>query len=688
MEIKFGDLLFSVDAQGKLFLDKCYFIDNSAKKNKEQMIPAVDLAGGSTSGTINLTSSKMTEALRYVSHTLSENTLSILQTCAGIEIVSTYERFAGTNAIRVTQTVKNAGQDAVCLELLGTINLPFGESIYEHRDWYLHRFTNHRYTESMPDVRSLYNLGLYWKNGVYRFLNIGCASTVEYIPQGILENRKSGSFLMFEIEAYNGWYCEIAGTGDYTATLLLGGPNARYHEWCRILAPGESYTSVPVTLCAGKSVNGVLAEITRYRRHIKPKSAADASLPVIYNEYMHYSWDDPFASRAVETSPAVAEVGGNYYIIDCGWHNAKSADNTTLMYKLFGTWFEDGSRFPNGIKAVSEHMHSLGMKFGLWLAPEVVGCENHEMIAYYGDECFLQRNGKKIFNGTGYVLDYRHPKVIDYMSKTIDRMVNEYGCDYIKFDACPNPGVGTYYNTEMPGTALEDAYTAFTEWSLQMMKRHPQVIFEDCFGGGQRMDYKSLSMFHLISTSDQTDYLHYPYITANIFASVLPEQAGVWSYPVDFELFDPEAPEKTNERVSKERVVLNMVNAVLGRIHLASRIHLLDEEKKALIREGIDFYNSITEEKLRAVPYLPLGYAKFGDTTVSVGLKTEDKLYLAVWNLRGERSVTIPFPELCVKHVTVAYPKTLATDFTFTENSLTVNFTEDEQARIFEIKLY
>ncbi len=130
-----------------------------------------------------------------------------------------------------------------------------------------------------------------------------------------------------------------------------------------------------------------------------------------------------------------------------------------------------------------------------------------------------------------------------------------------------------------------------------------------------------------------------------------------------------------------------MVNAVLGRIHLASRIHLLDEEKKALIREGVDFYNSITEEKLRAVPYLPLGYAKFGDTTVSVGLQTGDKLYLAVWNLRGERSVTIPLSELCVKAVSVAYPQALATDFTFTEQSLTVNFTEDEQARIFEISL-
>lgn len=687
MKIEFKDLLFSTDADGRVLLDKCFFVDNGKKSTNFKMTPVFDVAGGSNSGEVNQKSCDALSRLRYKSHTLTENRLTIVQACENVEVTSHYESFTDTNAIRVTQSVKNMGDAPLTLEVLHSFNFTFGTGILEHRDWLLHRFTNYRYTESMPDVRSLYDLGLYWKNGAYRFLNIGPASSVEYVPQGILENRLSGDYLMFAIESYTDWYAEIACTYADAFTFVVGGPNARYHQWCRTLVSGESYTSVPVTLCSGKSVNDVLAQMTRYRRHIKPICNADASLPVIYNEYMHYSWDDPFAVRALETAPSVAEVGSNYYIIDCGWHNSKSADNTTSMYKLFGTWYEDKSRFPDGIKAVAEAMHAQGMKFGLWLAPEVVGCENREMLEYYGDECFLQRNGKKIFNGTGHTLDFRHPKVIDYMTKTIDRMVNDYGCDYIKFDACPNPGVGSDYHTEMPGTALEDAYAAFTAWSTEMIKKYPDVIFEDCFGGGERMDYKALSMFHLISTSDQTDYLHYPYITANIFASVLPEQAGVWSYPVDFELFDPDAPEKTNERVSKERVVLNMVNAVLGRIHLASRIHLLDAEKKALIREGIDFYNAITEEKLRAVPYLPLGYAKFGDTTVSVGLKTEDKLYLAVWNLRGERSVTIPFHEFSVKNASVAYPKTLATDFTFTEGSLTVNFTEDEQARIFEISL-
>ena len=202
-----------------------------------------------------------------------------------------------------------------------------------------------------------------------------------------------------------------------------------------------------------------------------------------------------------------------------------------------------------------------------------------------------------------------------------------------------------------------------------------------------RIDYKALSMFSLISTSDQMWYNHYPYITANIFASVLPEQAAVWSYPVDINHYDPADEGKADETVSEELVVLNMVNSLLGRIHLASRIHLLSERKQDLIREGVEVYKKLTPEKKIALPYLPKGYASFGDSFVAVGLKTDEKVYLAVWNLKGERDVTLPLPDLTVKDAKVIYPVSLPFDYSFDASSLTLHFTEDEQARLFELTL-
>jgi len=686
-DIVFGQLTFRITDDRTVALLKCFDYDYTDSDINPRDFPLceLDIAGGTTSGTNRMRGSAETGKLFYANHIIEGNTLRIIQRSDILELCSEYTKYYDTNAVRITQTIRNISSEDICLELANTVGIRFGHELTDdHKNFYFHKFTNARYTEAMPDIRTLYDFGMYWKNTVFHVENTGNMSSPEHLPQGILEDRRTGSFFMFQIESYADWFYEFTYVKN-NFHLQIGGPTARRHAWNKILKPGESYTTVPAALAGGSSLNSVLAEMTRYRRHIKPSCSAEQKLPAIFNEYMHLSGDDPFEERVREMAPVAAAAGCKYYVVDCGWHNSRDIHSTLQMYKQFGTWLEDRGRFPSGIRAVAEYVRSLGMKFGLWIAPEVVGNENTEMLSYYGDECFFMRNGKKISHSTGYLLDYRHPKVRDYMTRTIDRMIDEYGCDYIKFDGCPNPGAGTELDSTSLGDGLEKHTEAFLAWCAEMMRRHPDVIFEDCAGGGQRMDYRALSLFHLISTSDQTDYRHYPYITANIFASVLPEQAAVWSYPVPGKLYSKVGGDAVNDYVSKEQVIINMINAVLGRIHLASRIHLLDAEKSELIREGIQFYNKITPEKLTAVPYLPKGFSRFGDTFAAAGLKTDTKIYLAVWNLGGERHVHLPLPDITVKHIRTAYPSAAEMNFCYDAASVTLEFSEDEQARILEI---
>ncbi len=671
----FGKLLFTISDSNKITMSNCYDLSHAPIALCE-----FDVAGGNTVGTNYASGSLATEKLDYVSHKIADNVLTVVQKSNIAEVTSVYTMYDDTNAIRVTHTVKNIAEDTMCLEMANSFGMLFGAySATSTKDWYIHEFHNARYTEGMPIVRSLYDCGIQWTNKIYHIENIGNKSSLEYLPQGVIENRATGDFMMFQIESYYDWFYEIrVKNGSYM--LQTGGPIAFRHAWNKHLATGESYTTVPVAIAYGKSLNEMVAEMTKYRRHIKPNCPADETLPTIFNEYMHFSWDDPFAHRVYETAPAVAATGVKYYVIDCGWHDGIGVD----MYPHFGTWYEDRGRFPDGIRAVADYVRSLGMKFGLWIAPEVVGVDNKKMLEYYDDTCFMLRNGKKIGNSTGYLLDYRNPKVWDYMEKALDRMIDEYGCDYIKYDGCSNPAFGTDYDCTSPGDGLEKSIEAFLNFTKHMMKKHPDVIFEDCAGGGQRIDYSALSIFQLVSTSDQTDYTLYPYIVVNILASVLPEQAAVWSYPVDSKIYNPDT---VNEKVTDERVAMNMINSLLGRLHLSSRVQKLSDGKLALIKEGIDLYDKLTPEKLNAVPYLPLGYCKYMDTSVAAGLKTDGKLYLAVWNLNGERDVKIDLPEIEATAAKVIYPTTLPTTFEFADNVLTIHFTEDYQARFFEIDL-
>lgn len=83
---------------------------------------------------------------------------------------------------------------------------------------------------------------------------------------------------------------------------------------------------------------------------------------------------------------------------------------------------------------------------------------------------------------------------------------------------------------------------------------------------------------------------------------------------------------------------------------------------------------------------MPLGFTDFSQKLVASGLKTDKKIYLAVWNLSDEnRTVNIPVRER-VKNTTVGYPKNLPTDYSFENNSLTVRFSAPYSARFFEME--
>jgi len=635
---------------------------------------------------IKLSCSSEGKRWKYHSHKLQDNTLTVVQRTEILEATTVFTSYPDTDTLRVFTEYKNISDGEIVLEDCSALRLSgFGKNgIYSADSLYFTSFTQSHHVECQPRRKSFFDYGMYHgcieSQKRISFANVGSWSTKEQLPQGILEDTDEGYFLMFEIESNNSWYYEI---GDNTEEyyLYLGGGNLANTSWFKRLLPGDSYKTVNVAVAMSESLNGVLGEMTKYRRHIKKNSPADKTLPPIFNEYMHLSWDSPTAENTAKYAPAVAKTGVKYYVIDCGWHNEEDGDK---VYPYVGQWKQSNARFPQGVRATTDYLRSLGMKAGLWIEPEIVGCLCREMLDYYGEECFLGRFGKPVAVHGRYFLDYRNPKVIEYMSETIRRMVEDYGADYIKLDYNQDIGVGTDTDAESFGTGLEESAKAFLKWIDEMQSRFPSVIFEACSSGGMRMDYETLSHFPLISTSDQVSYKKYPYIAANLLSSVLPEQAAVWSYPVS--QIDCFSPEVVSREITDEVVALNMVNALLGRIHLASHLELLSEDKISLIRQGIDYYNTLAEDKTKALPYLPLGFADFKDTAFASGYTVGNKLYLAVWNLGGTEPLTIPLARR-VKSCSVGYPKSLKTDYTLSENSLTVRFTEQYMGRFFEIEL-
>ena len=204
-----------------------------------------------------------------------------------------------------------------------------------------------------------------------------------------------------------------------------------------------------------------------------------------------------------------------------------------------------------------------------------------------------------------------------------------------------------------------------------------------------RMDYETLSHFSICSTSDQTDYMKYPYIAGNILAGVLPEQAAVWSYPVGVgEIGKPLSYDAAwvERNITKDRIVMNMINSVLGRMHLASHVELLSEEQRRLVKEGVRCYHLLTDFKKHALPYFPNGFCRFGDETVCAGLRDEKSLYLAVWNLSDTNAAQIQM-EQEVRAAEVFYPKDSRATVDFGGHLLRVGFETANSAVLLKVSL-
>ncbi len=626
------------------------------------------------------------DKLKYISHKITNDLLEVVLRSEKIESKVVFEGFADTNAVRVHTEYTNICNEEIWLEEASAFTaLGLGDITEELK---FTKFTQSHHNECQPREFTFKELGLFLGTGESQrkisHSNVGSWSSKEVLPQAIIQ-MPDGKLTMFQIESNNSWYYEISDKfGIYY--LYLGGANSTYGSWSKRLKEGEKYTAVNVALSFGEDISEVVGNMTAYRRHIMGRCVSDAHLPTIFNEYMHLSWDNPSEENTKKCAPVAKLAGVEYYVIDCGWHDEVP---THLIYHYVGNWKESNLRFPSGIRKTTDYIRSLGLKPGLWIEPEVVGFKNREMIDYYGEDAFIKRNGKIVTVMNRLILDYRHPRVVEYMSETVRRMVEDYGAEYIKMDYNQDLGVGTEVNSDSLGEGLESSANAFADWVKSMTERFPHVIFEGCSSGGMRMDYKTLSLYPLVSTSDQVDCYKYPYIAGNILSAVAPEQSAVWSYPVggiNGECLRDVSKEWADKNVDGDRVALNMINSFWGRMHLASNIGLLDGERLNLVKEGVEYYNLLTPFKKKALPYFPIGFTQMAEKTVASGLRCEKSIRLAVYNLDGELEKRIPVSGK-IKAASVGYPSSTEVKVGFEGEILKVNFTKNRQAVFVEIDI-
>jgi alpha-galactosidase len=291
------------------------------------------------------------------------------------------------------------------------------------------------------------------------------------------------------------------------------------------------------------------------------------------------------------------------------------------------------------------------------------------LASEFDDECFFMRHGKRVIDHGRYQFDFSNPKVREYATSVVDRVVGEYGAGYIKFDYNIDAGVGTEVGSDSFGDGLLRHNRAYLEWIDSIRTKYPELILEDCSSGGLRADYAMLAHHHILSVTDQEDYRYTGYIAAAAPTMALPEQTAIWACP------------KADADV--EQVTFNMTSALLQRIHLSGKIAELDEDKFALVKEAIRCYKDIRDEIPTGKPFYPLGLPKFGDDVACVAFRYEDCIRMCVWCYKDGMSITL---SVWGKEAKILYPSSSDAGIRMLNNGLELSFSKANTSVVIELK--
>ncbi|WP_448103775.1 alpha-galactosidase [Pedobacter panaciterrae] len=224
----------------------------------------------------------------------------------------------------------------------------------------------------------------------------------------------------------------------------------------------------------------------------------------------------------VELFDGADKLGVDLFLLDDGWFGNKyprDADKTAL-----GDWQVDKKKLPGGLGFLTKEATAKGLKFGIWIEPEMVSPKS-ELYEKHPDWILKLPNREEAYSRNQLVLDLINPKVQDFVFHMVDDLVSKNpGIAFIKWD-CNRMMTNTYspYLKENQGNLFIDYTKSLYDILERIRRKHPHLPIMLCAGGGGRVDYGGLKYFTEFWPSDNTDGLERIFIQwgyLNFFPSV------------------------------------------------------------------------------------------------------------------------------------------------------------------------
>ncbi|HEY2673841.1 MAG TPA: alpha-galactosidase [Rugosimonospora sp.] len=233
------------------------------------------------------------------------------------------------------------------------------------------------------------------------------------------------------------------------------------------------------------------------RRHVLP--APQELRPVTYNSWEATGFTVDEAGQRLLAQRAAA-LGVELFVMDDGWFGARVNDHAGL-----GDWTVNPQRFPDGLGPLVDEVHRLGMKFGIWVEPEMVNPDS-DLYRAHPDWVLHYPHRRRTEVRQQLVLNFARPDVAQWAHGWLDKLVGDNGVDFLKWDM-NRP----FTEAGWPdgGEDADRLWLSYVDNLYGVIDRlradHPGLRIQSCCGGGGRVDLGILHRTDEVWTSDNTD---------------------------------------------------------------------------------------------------------------------------------------------------------------------------------------
>lgn len=239
-----------------------------------------------------------------------------------------------------------------------------------------------------------------------------------------------------------------------------------------------------------------------WARNHQVKKGNETRMTLLNNwESTYFDFDE---NKLIGLMDEATKLGVDMFLLDDGWFANKyprSSDHQGL-----GDWEETAGKLPNGVGRLVEEAHKKGIKFGIWIEPEMVNPKS-ELYEKHKDWVIHLPNRDEYYFRNQMVLDLSNPKVQDHVFGVVDNLMTKYpGIAFFKWD-CNSPITNIYsvYLKDKQSHLYIDYVRGLYKVLDRIKAKYPDLPMMLCAGGGGRSDYEALKYFTEFWPSDNTD---------------------------------------------------------------------------------------------------------------------------------------------------------------------------------------